>query len=165
LTVPFAALARRRKRPPPGRQAGSFLLERDAVEEQLDLLGAAVKRCSKALKGDQRRLLMSAGIAKPWALMRHHAGWADIFRVESETAEGLTGCYPDRESDEQVTYTAFAVLARFSTLEAARAARERGLAERRKHDDAVEQAQSALKAAEKVREDAWVAGLQAADAH
>lgn len=106
---------------------------------------------------------MSAGIAKPWALMRHHAGWADIFRVEAETAGGVTGFYPDRESDERATYTAYAVLARFATVEAARAARERGLAERRKHDGAVDEALAALKAAEKAREDAWVAALQAAD--
>jgi hypothetical protein len=107
---------------------------------------------------------MSAGIARPWALMRRHAGWADIFCIEAETAEAVTGVYPDRESDERVTYTAYAVLARFTTLEAARAARERGLVERRGHDGAVEQAQAALKAAETAREDAWVAGLRAADA-
>jgi hypothetical protein len=99
-------------------------------------------------------------IEKPWALMRHHAGWADIFHIEAETAEGITGSYPDRETDEQVTYTAYAVLARFATMEAARAARERGLAERRKHDAAVDAAHAALKAAEKAREDAWVAGLR-----
>jgi len=68
---------------------------------------------------------MSAGIERPWALMRRHAGWADIFRIESETAEAVTGSYPDREADEEVTYTHYAVLARFATLEAARAARER----------------------------------------
>jgi len=107
---------------------------------------------------------MGQGIVNPWALMRHHAGWADIFRVESETAEAVTGFYPDREPGEHVTYTTYAVLARFSTVEAARAARERGLAERRKHDAAVEEAHTALKAAEKAREDAWVAGLQAVDA-
>ena len=101
-------------------------------------------------------------VTKPWALMRHHAGWADIFHVELETADGVTGYYPDRESDERVTYTAYAVLARFTTQEGARAARERGLVERRKHDAAVDAAQSALKAAEKAREEAWVAGLQAA---
>jgi len=105
---------------------------------------------------------MSAGIERPWALMRRHAGWADIFCIEAETADGITGSYPDREADEQVTYTAYAVLARFATLEAARAARERGLAERRKHDAAVERAEAALKAAEKTREEAWVAGLKAA---
>ena len=105
---------------------------------------------------------MSADIAKPWALMRHHAGWADIFRVESETDEGVAGFYPDRESDERVTYTTFAVLARFDTQDAARAARERGLIERRKHDAAVDAAHAALKAAEKAREEAWVAGLRAA---
>ena len=107
---------------------------------------------------------MSAEIAKPWALMRHHAGWADIFRIEAETSEGITGVYPDRASDEPVTYTAYAVLARFATQEAARAARERGLLERRKHDDAVDAAKAALEAAEKTREEAWVAGLRAAEA-
>ena len=107
---------------------------------------------------------MSADVAKPWALMRHHAGWADIFHIESETAEGITGHYPDRESSEPVSYTSYAVLARFATVEAARAARERGLMERRKHDAAVDAAEAALKAAVKAREDAWVAGLQATDA-
>jgi hypothetical protein len=106
---------------------------------------------------------MSQEIAKPWALMRHHAGWADIFHVESETAESVTGFYPDREASEPTTYNAYAVLARFGTVEAARAARERGLAERRKHDAAVDAAEAALKAAEKAREDAWVAGLRGAD--
>jgi len=106
---------------------------------------------------------MSEAIAKPWALMRHHAGWADIFRVDAETAESVTGFYPDREASEPVTYNAYAVLARFATVEAARAARERGLAERRKHDAAVDQAEAALKAAEKAREDAWVAGLRGAE--
>ena len=98
----------------------------------------------------------------PWALMRHHAGWADIFCVESETPDAVTGHYPDREESEPVTYRMYAVLARFPTQEAARAARERGLVERRKHDAAVEQAEATLKAAEKAREDAWVAGLRAA---
>ena len=102
-----------------------------------------------------------ADIPKPWALMRRHAGWADIFRIESETADGVTGYYPDRESDERTSYTNYAVLARFDSVEAARAARERGLMERRKHDAAVDAAADALKAAEKAREDAWVAGLRA----
>lgn len=105
---------------------------------------------------------MSTEIAKPWALMRHHAGWADIFHVESETSDGVTGYYPDRESEERVSYNAYAVLARFATVEAAKIARERGLAERRKHDAAVDVAHEALKAAEKAREEAWVAGLRAA---
>ena len=26
---------------------------------------------------------MSDAIEKPWALMRHHAGWADVFRIEN----------------------------------------------------------------------------------
>ncbi len=104
---------------------------------------------------------MSEG--KPWALMRHHAGWAGIFHVDSETADSVTGFYPEREATEPVTYNAYAVLARFATVEAARAARERGLAERRKHDAAVDAAEAALKAAEKAREDAWVAGLRGSD--
>jgi len=108
---------------------------------------------------------MGAEIAKPWALLRHHAGWADVFHVEAETADGgVTGFYPDRQSDERVSYTAYAVLARFPTQEAARAARERGLLERRKHDAAVDQAHAALKAAEKAQEDAWIAGLRATEA-
>jgi hypothetical protein len=105
---------------------------------------------------------MSGQIDKPWALMRHHAGWADIFLVESETATSVTGHYPDREASEPATYNAYAVLARFSSQDEARAARERGLMERRKHDAAVEAAEAALKAAEKAREDAWVAGLKGA---
>ena len=54
------------------------------------------------------------------------------------------------------------MLARFSTFEAAHAAREGGVAEWRKHDAAVREAEAALKAAEKTREDAWVAWLKAA---
>ncbi len=105
---------------------------------------------------------MSGTIARPWALMRHHAGWADIFFIESETPDGVSGHYPDRDSDERVAYNAYAVLARFDSQEAARAARERGLLERRKHDAAVDAAHDALKAAEKAREDAWIAGIRAA---
>ena len=52
---------------------------------------------------------------------------------------------------------------RFATVDAARAARERGLLERRKHDAAVDAAEATLKAAEKAREDAWVAGLRGTD--
>jgi hypothetical protein len=104
---------------------------------------------------------VSEDVVKPWALMRRHAGWADIFLIESETPGGLRGRYPDRESDEPVAYTAHAVLARFATVEEARAARERGLLERRKHDAAVDDAEAALKAALQARDDAWVAGLQA----
>ena len=104
---------------------------------------------------------MSAEIANPWALTRHHAGWADVFRIESETADGVTGFYPDRPTDERASYTNYAVLARFATPDAAKAARERALAERRKHDAAVDVALTALKAAEKAREEAWVAALRA----
>ena len=103
---------------------------------------------------------MAGEIDKPWALMRRHAGWADIFHIEAETADGFTGYYPDRESDERVSYTNYAVLARFDSQEAAKAARERALVERRKHDTAVDAAHEALKAAEKAREDAWVAALR-----
>ncbi len=101
-------------------------------------------------------------IADPWALMRHHPGWADIFRIESETRDGVTGYYPDRESDERVTHTNYAVLARFASTEAAREARERGLMERRRHDEAVDRAHAALKAAEEAREEAWLAALRTA---
>lgn len=105
---------------------------------------------------------MSEGIAKPWALMRHHAGWADVFMVEGESADAVSGFYPDRETvGPHVTYSARAVLARFPTLEAARAAREGGVAEWRRHDAAVKEAEAALAKAEKAREDAWIAWLKA----
>ena len=80
---------------------------------------------------------MSGEVAKPWALMRHHAGWADIFLVEAETADGVTGHYPDRASDERTSYTNYAVLARFATQGEARAARERGLLVNRTHETVV----------------------------
>jgi hypothetical protein len=107
--------------------------------------------------------VVSNEIEKPWALMRHHAGWADVFRIENATAEAVTGFYPDRETvGPPVTYSVRAVLARFPTFEAAHAAREGGVAEWRKHDAAVREAEAALKAAEKTREDAWVGWLKAA---
>jgi hypothetical protein len=106
---------------------------------------------------------VSQSIAKPWALMRHHAGWADVFLIESETGDAVTGVYPDREtSGPPVNYSVRAVLARFPTLESARAAREGGVAEWRKHDAAVREAEAKLREAEKAREDAWVAWLRAA---
>lgn len=106
---------------------------------------------------------MTGRIEKPWALMRHHAGWADVFRIESETPDTVSGFYPDRETvGPHVNYSARAVLARFPTLDAARAAREGGVAEWRRHDDAVKAAEAGLAAAETVREEAWVAWLKAA---
>jgi len=106
---------------------------------------------------------MSSQIEKPWALMRHHAGWADVFRIDSETAEAVTGAYPDRETvGPPVTYSVRAVLARFDTFDAAHAAREGGVAEWRKHDVVVREAEAALKAAEQVRENAWTDWLKAA---
>ena len=103
---------------------------------------------------------MTDAIAKPWALMRHHAGWADVFHVESETSDAVTGFYPDREAvGPHVTYSARAVLARFPTLESARAAREGGVSEWRKHDAEVERAHAVLRKAEQTREEAWLAWL------
>ena len=108
---------------------------------------------------------MSDAIQRPWALMRHHAGWADVFRVESETADSVTGFYPDRESvGPMVNYSMRAVLARYPTLEAARAAREEAVAEWRKHDAGVREAETRLRDAERAREDAWVACLRDAAA-
>ena len=106
---------------------------------------------------------MSIQIEKPWALMRHHAGWADVFHIDSETSEAVTGFYPDRETvGPPVTYSIRAVLARFDTFEGAHAAREGGVSEWRKHDAGVREAEAALKAAEQVREKAWTAWLKAA---
>ena len=106
---------------------------------------------------------MTDMIEKPWALMRHHAGWADVFRIETETADAVTGFYPDRETvGPPVTYSVRAVLARFTTFEGAHAAREGGVAEWRKHDVAVREAEAALKVAEQTREKAWTDWLKAA---
>ena len=106
--------------------------------------------------------MTDASIARPWALIRHHPGWADLFLIEAEASGGVSGGYPDRESDERVSHTHYAVLARFESLEAAREARERALVERRRHDAAVDLAHEALNAAEKARVDAWIAALRAA---
>lgn len=109
---------------------------------------------------------MTDQISKPWALMRHHAGWADVFHIESESADSITGFYPDRETvGPPVNYSVRAVLARYPTLEAARAAREGAVLEWRKHDAAVRDAETQLRDAEKAREDAWIGFLrQEADA-
>ena len=104
---------------------------------------------------------VSDQIQRPWALMRHHAGWADVFHVDSETADSITGFYPDRETvGPPVNYSTRAVLARYSTLESARAAREGAVSEWRKHDAAVRDAETALRTAEKLREDAWLNSLR-----
>ena len=104
---------------------------------------------------------MSNRIERPWALMRHHAGWADVFHIESETADSITGFYPDRETvGPPVNYTTRAVLARYTTLEAARAAREEAVGEWRKHDAGVRDAETRLREAEKLREEAWLGCLR-----
>lgn len=104
---------------------------------------------------------MSERTERPWALMRHHAGWADVFHIESETADSITGFYPDRETvGPPVNYSVRAVLARFETMEAARAAREGAVLEWRKHDAGVRDAEDILRKAEKAREDAWLTCLR-----
>lgn len=104
---------------------------------------------------------MSDRIERPWALMRHHAGWADVFHVDSETADAITGFYPDRETvGPPVNYSLRAVLARYPTLEAARAAREGAVSEWRKHDALVHEAETKLREAEKLREDSWLNSLR-----
>lgn len=104
---------------------------------------------------------MSERMERPWALMRHHAGWADVFHIESETPDSISGFYPDRESvGPPVSYSVRAVLARYPTLEAARAAREEAVGEWRKHDAGVRDAETQLRAAEKAREDAWIKCLR-----
>ena len=106
---------------------------------------------------------MSQTIERPWALMRHHAGWADVFHIEKESADSVTGFYPDRETvGPPVNYSVRAVLARFPTLEAARAAREGAVAELRNHDAGVREAEAKLREAEKAREDAWLKCLKEA---
>ena len=104
---------------------------------------------------------MSDRIERPWALMRHHAGWADVFHIDSETPDHITGFYPDRETvGPPVNYSMRAVLARYETLEAARSAREEAVAEWRKHDAGVREAEARLREAEKAREEAWLACLR-----
>jgi hypothetical protein len=104
-------------------------------------------------------------IERPWALMRHHAGWADVFHIEHETADAITGFYPDREQvGPPVNYSTRAVLARYPTLEAARAAREEAVAEWRKHDAKVREAEAKLREEEKAREESWIACLRDAAA-
>ena len=96
---------------------------------------------------------MTDQTARPWALMRHHAGWADVFLIEKESADSITGVYPDRETvGPPVNYSVRAILARFETLEAACAAREGAVLEWRKHDAAVRDAEAKLREAEKARE-------------
>ena len=34
---------------------------------------------------------MTERMERPWALMRHHAGWADVFHIETESADSITG--------------------------------------------------------------------------
>jgi hypothetical protein len=63
-----------------------------------------------------------------------------------------------------VNYSTRAVLARYPTLEAARAAREDAVAEWRKHDAAVRDAETRLRDAEKLREEAWLGCLRDAAA-
>ncbi len=106
---------------------------------------------------------MSDQIERPWALMRHHAGWADVFLIEKETSDSITGVYPDRETvGPPVNYSVRAILARFETLEAARAAREGAVLEWRKYDAVVREAETSLREAEKAREDAWLTCLRGA---
>ncbi|CAN5760067.1 hypothetical protein BH11PSE1_BH11PSE1_11120 [soil metagenome] len=104
-------------------------------------------------------------VQRPWALMRHHAGWADVFHIDSENTDSITGFYPDRETvGPPVTYSVRAILARFETMEAARAAREGAVLEWRKHDAHVRDAETTLREAEKAREDAWLTCLKGAAA-
>lgn len=108
---------------------------------------------------------VSEQMQRPWALMRHHAGWADVFHIDSETADTVTGFYPDRETGgPPVNYSVRAVLARYPTIEAARAAREEAVGEWRKHDAALRDAEAALHDAEKAREAAWIKVLRDAAA-
>jgi hypothetical protein len=101
--------------------------------------------------------------ARPWALVRRHAGWADVFHIDSETGGAVHGSHPDRDAlDRAAHYNAHAVLARFPTEQAARAAREAAMLEWRKLDAAVQAADAKLRDAEKAREDAWLNSLKGA---
>src|SRR6187401_3526575 len=126
----------------------------------------ALKGCSRVRRKRNRQdtlteTTVSDRIERPWALMRHHAGWADVFHIDSETPDSITGFYPDRETvGPPVNYSTRAVLARYPTIEAARAAREGAVSEWRKHDAAVRDAETKLREAEKLREDSWLNSLR-----
>ena len=103
---------------------------------------------------------MSDTIERPFVLMRHHAGWADVFHVRAEAGESVTGAYVDRETfGGAATYSARAILARFATLEAARAARDGAALAWREHDDAIRDAEANLRGVERAREAAWLSYL------
>jgi hypothetical protein len=103
---------------------------------------------------------MSDAIDRPFVLMRHHAGWADVFHVHAEAGESVTGAYVDRETfGGMATYSTRAILARFATLEAARAARDGAALAWREHDDAIRDAEANLRAVERTREAAWLTYL------
>jgi hypothetical protein len=146
---------------------------RKAARTKAKSTGATLEpaeRCASLQIRRRRRIRMprrfeeisvSERMERPWALMRHHAGWADVFHIETESADSITGFYPDRETvGPPVSYSVRAVLARFPTLEAARAAREGAVAEWRKHDAGVRDAETKLREAEKAREDAWLKCLR-----
>jgi hypothetical protein len=103
---------------------------------------------------------LSEAVERPWALMRRHAGWADVFEIRAEDAQSVTGAYVDRETvGGTAIYNRRAVLARFATIEDAQAAREAAMATWRAHDDAIRDAEASLRAVEKAREQAWLAVL------
>src|ERR1700710_2692270 len=65
-------------------------------------------------RDDDEEISVTERMERPWALMRHHAGWADVFHIETESADSITGFYPDRETGgPPVSYSVRAVLARF----------------------------------------------------
>jgi len=75
----------------------------------------------------------------------------------------VTGFYPiARRWDRHVSYSTRAVLARFPTFEAGPCRPRKRRREWRKHDAAVKEAEAKLRAAETVREDAWIGWLKAA---
>jgi len=82
----------------------------------------------------------------------------------ADLADAVTAVLSDEVLARRLTRDARAVLARFATLEAARAAREAAIAEWRKHDDAIHEANQKLRAVEQAREQAWLACLRGAPA-
>ena len=105
-------------------------------------------------------LIRSGGSADAMALAKK---LTRSISFTSPSADSITGVYPDRETvGPPVNYSVRAILARFETLEAARAAREGAVLEWRKHDAAVRDAEAKLRDAEKAREDAWLNCLKGA---
>ena len=106
---------------------------------------------------------MSERMERPWALMRHHAGWADVFHIETESNDSITRLLSgprDGGSAGELLGARGAGPVRRRWRPRSAAAREGAVAEWRKHDAGVRDAEAKLREAERAREDAWLTCLR-----